>query len=132
MALLEALSNAVIHGNGDNSCKSVYVTCRCYMDGEVAITVRDEGRGPRFESRDRSPVAIDQSSPYYWKTTPVGDSAQLLTLFCRACGVSKDSEEDVPLVSVLRNTLGDQSGESDCAEWNRVVARERRTTYGLD
>jgi serine/threonine-protein kinase RsbW len=45
MALLEALANAVIHGNGENSCKSVYVTCRCYMDGEVAITVRDEGKG---------------------------------------------------------------------------------------
>ena len=45
MALLEALANAVMHGNGDNACKSVYVTCRCYMDGEVAITVRDEGRG---------------------------------------------------------------------------------------
>jgi serine/threonine-protein kinase RsbW len=45
MALLEALANAVIHGNGDSSCKSVYVTCRCYMDGEVAIAVRDEGRG---------------------------------------------------------------------------------------
>lgn len=41
-ALLEALANAVIHGNGDNS---VYVTCRCYMDGEVSITVRDEGKG---------------------------------------------------------------------------------------
>src|SRR5882757_8600935 len=40
MALLEALTNAVIHGNGDNSGKRVYVTCRCYMDGEVSITVR--------------------------------------------------------------------------------------------
>ena len=45
MALREALANAVIHGNGDNSCKNVYVTCRCYLDGEVSITVRDEGRG---------------------------------------------------------------------------------------
>jgi serine/threonine-protein kinase RsbW len=45
MALREALANAVIHGNGDDSCKSVYVTCRCYMDGEVAITVQDQGRG---------------------------------------------------------------------------------------
>jgi len=45
MALLEALANAVIHGNGDNSGKTVYVTCRCYMDGEVSITVRDEGKG---------------------------------------------------------------------------------------
>jgi serine/threonine-protein kinase RsbW len=45
MALHEALANAVIHGNGENSCKRVYVECRCYMDGEVSITVRDEGRG---------------------------------------------------------------------------------------
>lgn len=45
MALREALVNAVIHGNGDDSCKSVYVTCRCYMDGEVSIMVRDQGRG---------------------------------------------------------------------------------------
>jgi serine/threonine-protein kinase RsbW len=45
MALREALANAVIHGNGDDSCKSVYVTGRCYMDGEVSITIRDQGRG---------------------------------------------------------------------------------------
>src|SRR5580698_7857909 len=45
MALHEALANAVIHGNGENSCRRVYVECRCYMDGEVSITVRDEGQG---------------------------------------------------------------------------------------
>lgn len=45
MALREALANAVIHGNGKNPRKRVYVTCRCYMDGQVLITVRDEGRG---------------------------------------------------------------------------------------
>jgi hypothetical protein len=66
-----------------------------------------------FESGDRSPVAIGQSSSHYWKTTPVGDSAQLLTLFCRTCCVFKDAEEDVPLVSVLRDTLGDKSIEND-------------------
>jgi len=44
-ALLEALTNAVIHGNGENSSKPIYITCRCYLDGEVAITVRDEGEG---------------------------------------------------------------------------------------
>jgi serine/threonine-protein kinase RsbW len=49
MALHEALANAVIHGNGENSYKRIYVACRCYMDGEVSITVRDEGRG--FDSR---------------------------------------------------------------------------------
>ena len=49
MSLHEALANAVIHGSGDNCGKRVYVTCRCYMDGEVSITVRDEGKG--FDSR---------------------------------------------------------------------------------
>jgi len=45
MAVLEALANAVIHGNGENSRKPIYVVCRCYMDGEVHIIVRDEGKG---------------------------------------------------------------------------------------
>jgi serine/threonine-protein kinase RsbW len=45
LALHEALANAVIHGNSGSSGKRIYVTCRCYMDGEVSITVRDEGRG---------------------------------------------------------------------------------------
>src|SRR3989442_6694640 len=45
MALLEALANAVIHGNGDNFCKRGYGTCRCYMDVKVSITVRHEGKG---------------------------------------------------------------------------------------
>ncbi len=45
MALYEVLTNAVIHGNAESSRKRVYVTCRCYTDGEVAIAVRDEGRG---------------------------------------------------------------------------------------
>ena len=45
MALLEALANAVIHGNGENSRYRVFVRCRCYMDGEVSLTVRDQGKG---------------------------------------------------------------------------------------
>jgi two-component sensor histidine kinase len=45
MVLHEALANAVIHNNGEHSCKRIYVECRCYMDGEVSITVWDAGRG---------------------------------------------------------------------------------------
>jgi serine/threonine-protein kinase RsbW len=53
LALHEALANAVIHGNSGSSGKPIYVTCRCYMDGEVSITVRDEGRG--FDSSSAVP-----------------------------------------------------------------------------
>jgi serine/threonine-protein kinase RsbW len=48
VALSEALANAVIHGNHENADKTVDVICRCSMDGEVLIIVRDEGDG--FES----------------------------------------------------------------------------------
>jgi serine/threonine-protein kinase RsbW len=45
MALREALANAIVHGNQQDSDKWVYVACRCTTDGEVSITVRDEGPG---------------------------------------------------------------------------------------
>jgi len=45
IALREALANAVIHGNRNTPHKRVRVTCRCSVDGEISITVRDEGRG---------------------------------------------------------------------------------------
>ena len=44
-ALREALANAVVHCNRENPGKRVCVECRCYADGEVSITVRDEGQG---------------------------------------------------------------------------------------
>jgi serine/threonine-protein kinase RsbW len=45
IALHEALANAVIHGNREDPHKPVHVTCRCSMDGQISITVRDEGHG---------------------------------------------------------------------------------------
>lgn len=45
LALQEAIANAVIHGNGEKPYKRVYVMCRCDMDGEVSITVCDQGPG---------------------------------------------------------------------------------------
>jgi serine/threonine-protein kinase RsbW len=45
MALREALANAIVHGNQQDSHKCVYFACRCTTDGEVSITVQDEGQG---------------------------------------------------------------------------------------
>ena len=45
MALSEALENAVVHGNCEDPHKRVYVTCRCTAEGDVSITVQDEGQG---------------------------------------------------------------------------------------
>jgi serine/threonine-protein kinase RsbW len=44
-AVREALANAIIHGNREDPRKQVYVACRCGLDGEISITVRDEGHG---------------------------------------------------------------------------------------
>jgi len=45
LALREALVNAMVHGNQQNPHKRVYVKCRCAADGEVSLTVEDEGHG---------------------------------------------------------------------------------------
>ena len=45
MALREALANAIVHGNQEDPRKRVSVACRCTTDGEVSITVQDEGQG---------------------------------------------------------------------------------------
>src|ERR1700759_5300306 len=69
----------------------------------------------------------NQSSPYYWKSELVDGTAQLLTLFCRSCGLSHDGGRDVPLVSVLRDTLGDNDAENDRVTyiWLLTCARPR-------
>jgi serine/threonine-protein kinase RsbW len=45
VALREALINAIVHGNRQDPRKRVSVACRCTTDGEVSITVQDEGQG---------------------------------------------------------------------------------------
>ena len=44
-ALHEALANAIVHGNQEDPRKLVCVACRCTTDGEVSLTVQDEGQG---------------------------------------------------------------------------------------
>jgi serine/threonine-protein kinase RsbW len=45
IALREALANAIVHGNQEDPHKQIHVACRCATDGEVSITVGDEGQG---------------------------------------------------------------------------------------
>jgi serine/threonine-protein kinase RsbW len=50
LALREAIVNAIVHGNQEDPRKRVYVNCRCMTDGEVAVTVEDEGIGFRSDA----------------------------------------------------------------------------------
>ena len=45
VALQEALANAVIHGNRQDSRKKIDVFCRFESDGTVDLIVRNEGHG---------------------------------------------------------------------------------------
>jgi serine/threonine-protein kinase RsbW len=45
LALREALANAIIHGNHEDSAKHVHVRCECGGETGVSLVVRDEGSG---------------------------------------------------------------------------------------
>lgn len=50
LALREALVNAIVHGNEEAPHRRIYVNCRCTPDGEVSITIQDEGRGFEYDA----------------------------------------------------------------------------------
>jgi len=45
LALREALANAVLHGNRQDSGKQVHVRCDCDESSGISLVVRDEGPG---------------------------------------------------------------------------------------
>jgi serine/threonine-protein kinase RsbW len=50
LALREAIVNAIVHGNQEDPRKRVYINCRCMRDGEVSVTIEDEGSGFRSDA----------------------------------------------------------------------------------
>src|SRR6201988_2170798 len=52
LALREALSNAVVHGNRMDAHKLVHVRCRCRVGKGISLTVSDQGQG--FDPRTAS------------------------------------------------------------------------------
>jgi serine/threonine-protein kinase RsbW len=58
LALREALSNAVVHGNRLDAHKLVHVRCRCKVREGISITVSDQGQG--FDpSAVPDPLSVD-------------------------------------------------------------------------
>jgi serine/threonine-protein kinase RsbW len=45
LALREALSNAMLHGNRADASKLVHVRCHCDCDKGLSVIVRDQGQG---------------------------------------------------------------------------------------
>lgn len=78
-ALHEALANAIVHGNQEDPGKLVCVACRCTTDGEVSLSVQDEGQG-----FDRAAV-LDPTTPQN-RLLPLGRGIYLMkTLMDDVC-----------------------------------------------
>jgi serine/threonine-protein kinase RsbW len=59
LALREALSNAVVHGNGVDTHKFVQVRCQCELGKGVSIVVSDHGQG--FDPKTvPDPLAVER------------------------------------------------------------------------
>ncbi len=71
------------------------------------------GYADDIEPPSQPSVVRQSNQSYYWQAIPVGETAQLLTLFCRSCESSLGVTQGVPLVAVLRDTLGDTSAAND-------------------
>ena len=70
----------------------------------------------RSQPADILPEALQaayQQFRYYWLAAPAGKTAELLALFCRVCSLEASGSQDLPLVSVLRDTLGDSDPKND-------------------
>jgi hypothetical protein len=73
---------------------------------------------PVLKSEDTLPKRPAGPSPFRIETLPVGSDAQLLTVFGSLDGLKADGSAaapgaEVPLVSILRDTLGDADPEND-------------------
>src|ERR1044071_6907423 len=70
---------------------------------------------PSLKSEDTLPRKPSGGSPFRIQTPPVGRDAQLLTVFGKLDGLKDEASqpEEVPLVSILRDTLGDADPEND-------------------
>ena len=87
---------------------TLFVVSSLSFSSDVPVQFGD--RLVKSTTQDRPEEA---NSSYFWKSARVGDSAQLLTLFCRSCFGRDAGDSEVPLVSVLRDTLGDRYPEND-------------------
>lgn len=64
-------------------------------------------------SSESAQAQLPPQTGFRLERTPVAGGAELLTVFGSLDGLRQDKEADVPLVSILRDTLGDNAPEND-------------------
>ena len=108
-------------------CSHIYVRALCQivsvlLFSSAAIAAALDAPWPQ-------PAITRESTPrpYYWKPDAVGNDAQLLTLFCGSCGAVSETHGDVPLLAVLRDTLGDENDGNDRVTYIWLLSYSRPT-----
>lgn len=80
-----------------------------FLPGSVALCLAADVPAARPQT---TTLRENNRPTYHWQSTPVDGTAQLLTLFCNSCRLG-NTDQDVPLVSVMRDTLGDADPQND-------------------
>jgi hypothetical protein len=68
---------------------------------------------PALRHEDAPPLITNDAPLFRLETLPVGRDAELLTVFGGLEGSKTSADSEVPLVSILRDTLGDDNPEND-------------------
>src|SRR4029077_363746 len=64
LAVREALENAVVHGNQEDSETKVHIRCRCQPGKEISIVVTDQGKGFDFETIVGNGITSDPAAEH--------------------------------------------------------------------
>ena len=86
-----------------------------------------QASGQALSQTDEQAKRTPQATPFRMEVLPVGDEAELLTIFGSLVGNSTDVTSEVPLVTILRDTLGDRDPENDRLRyvWTHSYTRPR-------
>src|SRR3569833_835911 len=76
-------------------------------------------------SAGESGLISGRQERYFWKTSPAGESAELLTLFCRLDLEPGKDVQEVPLVAVLRDTLNQPDPDTSRISYVWLMTRPR-------
>ena len=83
----------------------------------LSLPISAPGQSTASAVNHTSPTSERDEPLFRAEATPVGNDAELLTLFGNLQGLGRgegtDETNDVPLVSILRDTLGDSNPEND-------------------
>ncbi len=64
ISVIEAISNAIIHGNKFDKEKKVYLFIQVKQNDWICFTIKDEGNGFDFESMPESIAETNEKKPY--------------------------------------------------------------------